>query len=347
MFSSVVKLAKDLPKGSSERQAVLRVAGKMKRRLQDAWEALLEMMTPMDLGDSYAESVAVGDVLKGYPGEYTQQELYDVLDYMRRQPAHMRKRYAANWVGDAIKRPGRLHKYFGIPEDEKIPMAKIDGEIKKLKDKEDKSKEEDSLLDALYLGKRLKKMGAMTDRQRLIRVAADLPKGSEERKVILAAVGKKSSHFEYRRQPMTNTFANADRSQLIRLASTLPVGSAERKAILAGLHSAKTASKKTTLSAELKLKDGTVYPKGSRAEVTFSERRPSMSEVEIDGRTIKLRTVSLHKYLRGFPKPPSMSALRRMDGDASGPTVTGVRGVEMDGYGPDGSPSWMLAMGLI
>ena len=109
----------------------------------------------------------------------------------------------------------------------------------------------------------------------------------------------------------------------------------------------KTASKKTTLSAELKLKDGTVYAKGSRAEVFFSERNPSMSEVEIEGRKIKLRTVSLHKYLRGFPKPPSMRALEKMDSEASGPTVTGVRNVEMDGYGPDGSPSWMLAMGLI
>jgi hypothetical protein len=81
--------------------------------------------------------------------------------------------------------------------------------------------------------------------------------------------------------------------------------------------------------------------------VFFSERNPSMSEVEIEGRKIKLRTVSLHKYLRGFPKPPSTRALQKMDSEASGPTVSGVRNVEMDSYGPDGSPSWMLAMGLI
>ena len=147
---------------------------------------------------------------------------------------------------------------------------------------------------------------------------------------------------------MSKTFTNADRSRLIRLASTLPTGSDERKAILVCLGKpTKTASKKTTLSADLKLKDGTVYAKGSRAEVFFSERNPSMSEVEIEGRKIKLRTVSLHKYLRGFPKPPSMRALQKMESAASGPTVTGVRNVEMDGYGPDGSPSWMLAMGLI
>jgi len=113
------------------------------------------------------------------------------------------------------------------------------------------------------------------------------------------------------------------------------------------LASSRVATKKTTLSAELKLKDGTLYPKGSRAEVFFSERDPTISEVEIEGRKVRLRTTSLHKYLRGFPKPPSTRALQKMDSNASGSTVTGVRNVEMDGHGPDGSPSWMLAMGLI
>lgn len=189
-FGSVVRVASTLPKGSGDRKSLLRLAGKMKARLMEAWEALVEMVPslPNELGDSYAESIAVSDVMKAYPREFSLNELYDVLDYMRSQPKHMRRVADKLNIDKAIKRPGRLHKYFGIPEDEKIPMAKIDAEIKKLKDKEDKSKEEDSLLDALYLGKRLKKMGARTDRQRLIRVAADLPKGSVERKAILAGL---------------------------------------------------------------------------------------------------------------------------------------------------------------
>lgn len=143
---------------------------------------------------------------------------------------------------------------------------------------------------------------------------------------------------------MSKTPANTDRKALIRLASSMEKGSDERRSILAGL--SKTASKKTILSADLKLKDGTVYRKGSRAEVFFSERKPSMSEVEVEGRKIKLRTVSLHQYIRGFPKPPLRRALEKMDSAGSYTTVTGKRGVEADGYGPDGSPSWMLAMGL-
>ena len=187
-FGSLVRLAKEMPQGSQDRKVVLRLAGRMKARLMDIWEALVEVVPtlPSEMDDSYAISDAVDGVLR--QGKYNLQEIYDVLDFMGAKPKHMRRVADKLDIDKAIKRPGRLHKYFGIPEDEKIPMAKIDGEIKKLKDKEDKSKEEDSLLAALYLGKRLKKMGAMTDRQRLIRVAADLPKGSVERRIVLKAL---------------------------------------------------------------------------------------------------------------------------------------------------------------
>lgn len=144
---------------------------------------------------------------------------------------------------------------------------------------------------------------------------------------------------------MAKTLTASDRTTLIRLASTLDKGSPERKAILAGLK--KTASKTTTLKADLKLKDGTVYTKGTRAEVFFSEREPSMSEVEIEGRKIKLGTAKLHRYFKGFPKQPSYGALDRMGYMGSYTTVTGKRGVEADGYGSDGSPSWVLALGLV
>lgn len=84
-----------------------------------------------------------------------------------RKVAHildLQKTAKDRWVQDAIQRPGRLHKYFGIPEDETIPREKIDKEISRLhKKKEDKgslSKNETSLLRALQLAKRLKKMSS-------------------------------------------------------------------------------------------------------------------------------------------------------------------------------------------
>ena len=104
-------------------------------------------------------------------------------------------RTAEDWMEDAVKRPGRLHKFFGIPEDETIPMSKIDGEIAKLKKKDDRTKDEESLLAALNLGKTFKEMkkSATTpsdDRIALIRYASTLPVGSGERKAILSALPK-------------------------------------------------------------------------------------------------------------------------------------------------------------
>jgi len=63
---------------------------------------------------------------------------------------------AKKWAADAVKRPGRLHKYFGVPPDKKIPMSKIKAAYNKLKDKESKSAEEKSLMRALALGIRFK-----------------------------------------------------------------------------------------------------------------------------------------------------------------------------------------------
>tara|TARA_Y100000310_G_C20593106_1_gene769123 strand:+ start:488 stop:1396 length:909 start_codon:yes stop_codon:yes gene_type:complete len=65
---------------------------------------------------------------------------------------------ADKWIQDAIKRPGRLHKFFGIPEGKDIPVAKIKGEIEKLKKKKEKTPEDKSLMGALQLGLRLKAM---------------------------------------------------------------------------------------------------------------------------------------------------------------------------------------------
>lgn len=64
-------------------------------------------------------------------------------------------RVAANWIQDAIKRPGRLHKFFKVPEGEDIPEEKIEGEIKTLRKKKERSKKDTSLLRALNLAETL------------------------------------------------------------------------------------------------------------------------------------------------------------------------------------------------
>jgi hypothetical protein len=60
---------------------------------------------------------------------------------------------AKKWIQDAIKRPGRVREYLGVPEGKDIPMSKLDSAIEKVKNTENKS-----LLSALLLAKRLKRM---------------------------------------------------------------------------------------------------------------------------------------------------------------------------------------------
>ena len=64
------------------------------------------------------------------------------------------------WMKDAFnpEHKGELHKMLDVPEDEDIPMTKINAELKKLKGKEDLSKKELSLLRKLTLAKTAKKI---------------------------------------------------------------------------------------------------------------------------------------------------------------------------------------------
>lgn len=62
----------------------------------------------------------------------------------------------AKWAAGAVKRPGRLHKHFGISPDKKIPMAMIKKEYNRLKGKPKKTASEVSLMRALALGIRFK-----------------------------------------------------------------------------------------------------------------------------------------------------------------------------------------------
>ncbi len=78
------------------------------------------------------------------------------------------KRVAAKkWIQDAIKRPGRVREYLGIPEGEEIPRAKLNAAISKL----EKSGANPSLLAALNLAKTLKTKVAATAEAANIRVA--------------------------------------------------------------------------------------------------------------------------------------------------------------------------------
>ena len=100
-----------------------------------------------------------------------------------------------------------------------------------------------------------------------------------------------------------------------------------------------------TSKAELRLKDGTVYPPGTHATFRWEQNDPKLTLVAMEGRDVRLRTVRLSKY---FPvaKPPGMSVMARWDEDGIAKSVLGHK-VEPDGWDFEGSPSWLLVVGMI
>jgi len=115
-----------------------------------------------------------------------------------------------------------------------------------------------------------------------------------------------------------------------------------------------------TLKKDLKFKSGDIIPRGTPVEVEFlGERDPRGYSVALlkanwrgsNGRDyqrepVRISIAKLHKYVSGFGKPPGMAKLERMASDGVATTPTGKR-VEPDGYGPDGSPSWLMALGFV
>lgn len=139
------------------------------------------------------------------------------------------------------------------------------------------------------------------------------------------------------------------RSSLIRLAYTKPELRSTLLHLLAGTGAGKKAAAgiPVTLKREFKLKDGTVLQAGEKGKLRFDAAKPGLAIIDFDSRpNTRLGTRYLWEIFgRPFTKAPTMSALEKMS-DGMAKSVTG-KTVEPDGYGPDGSPSWLLVLGFI
>jgi len=90
---------------------------------------------------------------------------------------------------------------------------------------------------------------------------------------------------------------------------------------------------------EIKLKDGTTLPKGM--PVTFIPEKASRCLVHSPNHATPLQV----RISSAF-KAPTIKSLERWSNEGGCKTPTG-KWTECDGYGSDGSPSWMLALGMI
>ncbi len=89
-----------------------------------------------------------------------------------------------------------------------------------------------------------------------------------------------------------------------------------------------------------------VIPAGTALTVYFSGVNHSRIYFDYNG---SLRVISCQRAfgnITGVNKCPSLSTLNKWTMDGIAKTVTGQR-TEPDGTGSDGSPSWLLAIGVI
>jgi hypothetical protein len=113
------------------------------------------------------------------------------------------------------------------------------------------------------------------------------------------------------------------------------------------LSAPKTVKNKVDLTYSKFPETACTIPAGTELEVHFSESRPGKLYFEYNG-SVRVATVSnAHKFFTGFRKCPTINRIQRLEWDSGAcMTCTGHK-VEPDGHGPDGSPSWMLVLGVI
>jgi len=118
---------------------------------------------------------------------------------------------------------------------------------------------------------------------------------------------------------------------------------------LVRLASKMISARSFVLLRDVRTKRGAEFSAGTTLRVDhYVNKHPHylIKLVDNSGQTLAVTPTGAHKYLRGFPKPPSMSTLEKWDEEGMSKAVDGSR-VEPDGFSSDNAPSWLLVMGMI
>jgi hypothetical protein len=94
-----------------------------------------------------------------------------------------------------------------------------------------------------------------------------------------------------------------------------------------------------TTKKPIELKNGSTIPTGTKLTYVRHGENIRQGVWLMEGIERKLS-------YRGVLKSPSINTLEKWEGEGYCKSVFGAR-TEMDGYGPDGEPSWALALGLV
>lgn len=106
-------------------------------------------------------------------------------------------------------------------------------------------------------------------------------------------------------------------------------------------------SKTYVFSRDIVTKGATPISKGTTATVSY-DGKSSKAILAVEGmaKPLRVEVERLSTILEGYPKMPSLARLEKMVNNSVATTPTGYR-VEPDGFGPDGSPSWLVAARVI
>jgi len=101
-----------------------------------------------------------------------------------------------------------------------------------------------------------------------------------------------------------------------------------------------------TTSNEIKFKLGLTIDAGTPCVLQF-DGKTTVATITAVGSNVgfRLRCSSLPRYFNRF-KAPSIKTMQNWSDQGIAKSVLGNR-VEPDGFDPEGSPSWMLVMGII
>ena len=105
----------------------------------------------------------------------------------------------------------------------------------------------------------------------------------------------------------------------------------------------------TVMIKDFKNKKGFVINKGEPVELEFADDTYKLVRIYKKGqyeRKGAVLTQNLHKWVRGATKPPGYSAMEKMAERGIAKSVLGKK-VEPDGLDPYGSPSWLMALGIV
>lgn len=100
----------------------------------------------------------------------------------------------------------------------------------------------------------------------------------------------------------------------------------------------------TSLHTDLVLKTKEVVPAGTVVRVDFNTDKDDSIKLVLADRIIRLPTELAFRYVDGFSRPPKMRQLQQWADEGYCLTVIGNK-VNTNGYGPNGDPSWMIALG--